>query len=138
MRAATENTRAACPFDAIPHAVPSRTAGHARNVVFLACDPQGVLPPIAHTRTLLDARIEGELDGAAYRVDAVFGFEAPEHCPGLPEDVLHPERSSPSEEEYRTRYRELASRYAGNFRKLADERPLELVAAGPRLGGVRT
>ena len=32
-----------------------------------------------------------------------------------------------------TRYRELAARYAGNFRKLGDECPPELLAAGPRL-----
>jgi phosphoenolpyruvate carboxykinase (ATP) len=43
----TENTRASYPLDFLPNAVPSRTASHPRAVVFLTCDAQGVLPPIA-------------------------------------------------------------------------------------------
>ena len=45
---------------------------------------------IEHTRALLDAALSGALDGVDYRVDPVFGFEVPEHCPGLPDDVLRP------------------------------------------------
>ena len=66
-------------------------------------------------------------------VDPIFGFEVPEHCPGLPDDVLRPETTWPSEEEYWARYRELAARYVGNFRKFAPECPQGLVGAGPRL-----
>ena len=217
----TENTRASYPLDAIPHAVPERAATHPRNVVFLTCDAQGVLPPIArltteqalyqfvsgytskvagteagvgadpeitfstcfgapfivhhpavyagllerklerhgipcwllntgwtggpfgtgarisieHTRTLLEAALSGELDEVGHHVDPVFGFSVPDRCPGVPVEVLHPERAWPSVEEYRARYHELAARYAENFRKLADECPAELLAAGPRLGG---
>ncbi len=43
----TENTRAAYPITHIPHADPSGTAGHPKNIVFLTYDAFGVLPPIA-------------------------------------------------------------------------------------------
>jgi phosphoenolpyruvate carboxykinase (ATP) len=43
----TENTRACYPIDAIPNHVPSGAGGHPRNVVFLAADAFGVMPPIA-------------------------------------------------------------------------------------------
>jgi phosphoenolpyruvate carboxykinase (ATP) len=43
----TENTRAAYPIDHINNAVLPSVGGHPRNVVFLACDAFGVLPPIS-------------------------------------------------------------------------------------------
>ena len=215
----TENTRAAYPLEAIGNAVTERRAGHPRNVVFLTCDAQGVLPPIArlspdqalyhfvsgytskiagteagsgvdpeitfstcfgapflvhhpavyadllkqkiehhgsrcwlvntgwtggpfgvgsrisirHTRRLLEAALTGELDDVEYRTDELFGFEIPRSCPGIPDDVLFPERSWPAEGEYRDRYRQLAARYATNFRRLALGFPPELAEAGPAL-----
>jgi phosphoenolpyruvate carboxykinase (ATP) len=43
----TENTRAAYPIDFIENAVISGVGSHPRNVMFLAADAFGVLPPIA-------------------------------------------------------------------------------------------
>ena len=43
----TENTRAAYKLEEIPNALPTKMAGHPRNVVFLAADAFAVLPPIA-------------------------------------------------------------------------------------------
>ncbi|HET7043892.1 MAG TPA: phosphoenolpyruvate carboxykinase (ATP) [Gaiellaceae bacterium] len=43
----TENTRAAYKLEKIPNALPTKMAGHPRNVVLLAADAFGVLPPIA-------------------------------------------------------------------------------------------
>ncbi len=43
----TENTRAAYPVDYIDHALIPGVGGHPRNVMFLAADAFGVLPPIA-------------------------------------------------------------------------------------------
>jgi len=43
----TENTRAAYPVEFIDNAVIPGIGGHPRNVMFLAADAFGVLPPIA-------------------------------------------------------------------------------------------
>ena len=43
----TENTRLSYPLSYIPNFVPSGRGGHPRNIVFLAADSFGVLPPIA-------------------------------------------------------------------------------------------
>ncbi|BEV46049.1 phosphoenolpyruvate carboxykinase [Afipia carboxidovorans] len=43
----TENTRSAYPLDAIPNASPTGCAGQPKNIVMLAADAFGVLPPIA-------------------------------------------------------------------------------------------
>ena len=43
----TENTRAAYPLEFIPGYVPEGRGGHAENIVFLAADAFGVLPPVS-------------------------------------------------------------------------------------------
>jgi phosphoenolpyruvate carboxykinase (ATP) len=43
----TENTRACYPIQSIPNHVQSGAGGHPKNVVFLAADAFGVMPPIA-------------------------------------------------------------------------------------------
>src|SRR5215216_6696126 len=43
----TENTRACYSIDAIPNHLPSGAGGHPKNIVFLAADAFGVMPPIA-------------------------------------------------------------------------------------------
>jgi phosphoenolpyruvate carboxykinase (ATP) len=43
----TENTRASYPLNFIENALPTGMGGHPKNVIFLTCDAQGVMPPIA-------------------------------------------------------------------------------------------
>jgi len=43
----TENTRGAYPLNYIDNYWPPKMGGHPSNVVFLTCDAQGVMPPIA-------------------------------------------------------------------------------------------
>lgn len=91
---------------------------------------------IRHTRSLLDAALEGKLADVEYRKDPVFGFEVPVHCPDVPDDVLRPSTSWGNREEYWKRYDALAARYIENFKLFSDGVPAEVLAAGPRrLGG---
>jgi phosphoenolpyruvate carboxykinase (ATP) len=43
----TENTRSAYPLDFMPRASETGRAGHPKNIIFLAADAFGVMPPIA-------------------------------------------------------------------------------------------
>jgi phosphoenolpyruvate carboxykinase (ATP) len=43
----TENTRASYPLEFIGNAIEAKRGGHPHNVLFLTCDAQGVMPPIA-------------------------------------------------------------------------------------------
>jgi phosphoenolpyruvate carboxykinase (ATP) len=43
----TENTRAAYPLEHIPNAKFPSISGHPKNMIFLTCDANGVLPPVA-------------------------------------------------------------------------------------------
>ena len=43
----TENTRGSYPLYYIPNASPAGQGGHPENIIFLACDSFGVMPPVA-------------------------------------------------------------------------------------------
>jgi phosphoenolpyruvate carboxykinase (ATP) len=87
---------------------------------------------IRHTRNLLNAALEGELDDVKYRTDKLFGFEVPMECPNVPADVLEPSESWGSKEEYWKKYDALAARYIENFKLFADGCPPEILTAGPK------
>ena len=87
---------------------------------------------IRHTRNLLNAALEGKLAGVEYRKDKLFGFEVPQSCPDVPEDVLDPSTSWGNKDEYWKRYDALAARYIENFKLYADGCTPEVLAAGPK------
>jgi phosphoenolpyruvate carboxykinase (ATP) len=89
---------------------------------------------IRYTRDLLNAALDGLLQDVEYYTDPVFGFLVPKHCPGVPDQVLYPATSWPSESAYMTRYRNLAGRFIDNFKKFEDNSPLisEIKLAGPK------
>jgi phosphoenolpyruvate carboxykinase (ATP) len=215
----TENTRASYPLHFIDNALPTGVGGHPKNIIFLTCDAQGVMPPIAkltpeqamyhfisgytskvggtevglgeepeitfsacfgapfmvhhpayyadllarkmerygatawlintgwvggpygvgkrisirHTRNLLTAALDGSLLDVDYYSDPIFGFQVPKSCPNVPENVLYPAESWPSEEQYNEKYRQLAARFIENFKKFKEDATAEVYNAGPRI-----
>jgi phosphoenolpyruvate carboxykinase (ATP) len=87
---------------------------------------------IRYTRQLLNAALDGELDEVEYYTDPVFGFVVPKSCPGIPENVLYPASSWPSQEAYNKKYQGLASRFIDNFKKFASQ-SAGLERFGPRI-----
>ena len=91
----TENTRASYPLEFIPNVVPERMARtHPRNVIFLTCDAQGVLPPIArltpeqamyHFISGYTSKIAGTEVGLGIEPEITFSA-----CFGAPFMVHHP------------------------------------------------
>jgi phosphoenolpyruvate carboxykinase (ATP) len=88
---------------------------------------------IRHTRALLNAALIGKLDDVSYKKDRIFGFEVPERCPGVPDDVLVPSSSWPDKKEYDRRYKDLAMRFKQNFAKFEDATPVQITEAGPTI-----
>ncbi len=89
----TENTRASYPLSHLQNIVPSRMAGHPRNIIMLTADAFGVLPPIArltpeqamyHFISGYTAKVAGTEKGVTEPV-AVFSA-----CFGAPFMVRHP------------------------------------------------
>ncbi len=92
--AITENTRASYPLEFIENAIPSKMGGHPKNIIFLTCDAQGVMPPIA--RLTPDQALYHFISGYTSKVGGTeVGLgEEPEitfsTCFGAPFMVHHP------------------------------------------------
>src|ERR671910_1429925 len=89
----TENTRACYPIHYIPNHLPSGAGSHPTNVVFLAADAFGVMPPIA--RLTADQAMYHFLSGYTARVAGTeIGVTEPEAtfstCFGAPFMPRHP------------------------------------------------
>ena len=90
----TENTRAAYPITHIKNIVPDGRGGHPKNIVFLAADAFGVLPPISkltpeqtmyHFLSGYTAKVAGTERGLGSEPQATFSA-----CFGAPFMPLHP------------------------------------------------
>ena len=85
---------------------------------------------IHHTRSMLRAALNGDLDDVPYRADPLFGLQVPQTCPGVPAEVLNPRDTWDDKQAYDVKARDLASRFVENFRQFTDAPP-EIRAAGP-------
>jgi phosphoenolpyruvate carboxykinase (ATP) len=78
---------------------------------------EGHRMPIAHTRALLAAALDGRLADASFRPDPNFGVLVPEACPGVPKDVLTPRATWRDPAKYDAKAREIRGRFEANFRQ---------------------
>lgn len=81
--------------------------------------PYGVGHRIAlyHTRALVKAAMNGELDVAGYRHDDVFDVDVPRDCPNVPSKILNPRDTWEDGEAYDKAAAELADKFKKNFEK---------------------
>ena len=82
------------------------------------------------TRAMVRAALSGDLEDEASRVDPIFGFEVPMHCPGVPDHLLDPRSTWDEPAEYDRQAKELAAAFRQNMSRLegVDE---VIRAAGP-------
>jgi phosphoenolpyruvate carboxykinase (ATP) len=86
---------------------------------------------IAHTRAMIRAALQGELDTVATQEDPVFGLHVPVDVPGVPGNVLTPRSTWADGDAYDAAARKLADMFRENFRKYADRTPERVRSAGP-------
>jgi phosphoenolpyruvate carboxykinase (ATP) len=92
---------------------------------------EGRRMPITATRTLLDAALSGDLDGAEYRIDPTFGLEVPAAVPGVDATLLDPRSTWADPEAYDAKAGELARMFRENFPRFEGVAS-GVAAAGPR------
>jgi len=87
---------------------------------------------IRHTRNMLNAVLNGELDDVKFRKDKIFDFDIPLTCPNVPDNVLDPSTAWGNKNEYWMKYDALASRSIENFKVFIPGCPDEILKAGPK------
>lgn len=94
--------------------------------------PYGVGHRIAiqHTRALVTAALNGDLDWVAYTPHPIFKVLMPETVPGVPSHFLNPRRTWSDAHAYDQQAHALAQRFVENFRQFTTV-AAEVAAAGP-------
>ncbi len=93
----------------------------------------GARMKLKFTRAIIDAIHSGELAKVATKPDPIFGVAVPESCPGVPSEILWPRNTWADKDGYDKTAKKLASLFAENFKKYADQASDEIRNAGPRL-----
>jgi phosphoenolpyruvate carboxykinase (ATP) len=89
--------------------------------------------PLAHTRALVHAALEGNLTGAEFVADPVFGVRVPVSCPGVPAELLRPRSTWQDPAAYDARARQLAALFQVNFKAYAAQVPEAVRQEGPHV-----
>jgi phosphoenolpyruvate carboxykinase (ATP) len=87
---------------------------------------------LAYTRAMVNAALTGDLDGAEFAPDPVFGVDVPTAVPGVPSEVLRPRDTWSDPEAYDAAAAKLTGMFKTNFDRFADQVSAEVRAAGPR------
>ncbi len=87
--------------------------------------------PIGHTRALLNAALDGTLADVPVDTDPNFGLLVPQHCPGVPDDVLSPRNTWADKTAYDDKARDLAGRFNDNFVQFEEHVTQDIKAAAP-------
>jgi phosphoenolpyruvate carboxykinase (ATP) len=88
---------------------------------------------IAYTRAMVKAALNGELEGAGFEPDPIFGVHVPAACCDVPDEVLRPRNTWADKTAYDRQARKLARMFADNFRQFEDMVTEEVRAAGPKV-----
>lgn len=73
--------------------------------------------PIKATRALLNAALDGSLNGAEFRKDPYFGFDVPVSVPGVDGAILDPRETWADKADYDATARKLVGLFIANFAK---------------------
>lgn len=89
---------------------------------------------LAHTRAIISAALNGDLDAVESISDPVFGFAIPKHVPGVPPAVLFPRQTWQDPDAYDACARDLAARFRKHMAQFEGALSAEVKAAVPRNG----
>jgi phosphoenolpyruvate carboxykinase (ATP) len=87
---------------------------------------------IQHTRAMVSAALNGELDQVHFTPHPIFKVLVPDAVPGVPTDILNPCNVWDDALAYEQQAQELAKEFAKNFKQFVGVRP-EIVEAGPEV-----
>ena len=87
---------------------------------------------LEHTRSMVKAAVNGDLEKVSYTRHEIFLLEIPNSCPGVPEHILNPINTWPDKQKYIESAKRLAFLFAKNFEKFGSM-PIEIINAGPRI-----
>ena len=87
--------------------------------------------PLALTRAMIKAALNGGLDNVHMEKHKVFNFSMPTACPGVPHDILNPRETWADKDQYDQKANQLGREFKSNFEKYQPGTDAPIVDAGP-------
>lgn len=84
--------------------------------------------PIAYSRALVNAALDGSLSAGGFERDPVFGVDIPTMCSGVPSQVLKPRNAWADKEAYDTTARKVVEMFRNNFQEFSGTVSAEVAA----------
>ncbi len=94
---------------------------------------EGYRISLKHTRQLISAVLDGEMDRAEFTTTDVFNLQVPTSCAGVPEEILTPRAAWDDKVAYDEQRIKLAEMFQENFKQFTDNVSTDIIAAAPRL-----
>jgi phosphoenolpyruvate carboxykinase (ATP) len=89
---------------------------------------------IAYTRAMVNAAVEGKLDGVSTQADPIFGIAIPASVPDVPNEVLNPRDTWADKAAYDKAAKDLAGMFHENFKRFGATASEKIKNAGPLAG----
>ena len=86
---------------------------------------------LQHTRAMITAALNGDLDSVPYKLQPVFGMAIPQHCPNVPSEILNPRDTWTNPELYDQKNLSLAQKFERNFEQFLSFANAEIQNGGP-------
>ncbi|HCP41814.1 MAG TPA: phosphoenolpyruvate carboxykinase (ATP) [Cryomorphaceae bacterium] len=93
----------------------------------------GTRMSLKHTRRMITAAMQGELNTAKYIQHEIFGLHMPTTCPEVPSKILNPKNTWANPQQYDEFANELAMKFSNNFKQFESEATNEMLKAAPRV-----
>ncbi len=88
--------------------------------------------PIKHTRAMIRAILNGELEKIETEQHPIFGVHVPVSCPDVPAEILNPRNTWEDKDAYDEKAKHLANLFNENFKKFEDGVSDEVKNAAPK------
>ncbi|MCX8081010.1 MAG: phosphoenolpyruvate carboxykinase (ATP) [Bacteroidia bacterium] len=86
---------------------------------------------LTYTRALINAALNGKLKDVNYAVSPYFNLKFPTECPGVPSEILNPEKAWKNKEKFHEVCKNLAKKFIDNFRQYESGVSKEILSAAP-------
>ena len=88
---------------------------------------------LKHTRSMITAAMNGDLNNVEFEAHPVFGVLMPKACPNVPDEILNPRNTWSDKDAYDKKANELAQLFVKNFEKYAAQANEEICSAAPKV-----
>jgi len=87
---------------------------------------------LKHTRRIVNAALNGELDDVEYEEEPFFGLMVPTSVPDVPDEVLNPRKTWTDKDAYDAKAKSLAEMFRKNFEQFKDQASDDILTGAPK------